>query len=643
MDDPQRHDASLSDDGRYRLLVEAVVDYAIYMLDRNGVVTSWNNGARRFKGYEAQEILGQHFSVFYGEEDRKNGLPRRALDTAAREGKFEGEGWRIRKDGTTFWAHVVIDSIRSPVGELVGYAKITRDLTERHAAADQLRRSEEQFRLLVQGVKDYAIYMLDEHGNVSNWNAGAERIKGYTAEEIVGRHFSLFYTPEEIAKNGPQTSLSVAAREGRFEKEGWRQRKDGTRFWAHVVIESIRDDGGRLVGYAKVTRDITERKRTQEQLDKAREELFQVQKMEAIGRLTGGVAHDFNNLLMAITGSLEILQKRMPADARLTPFVQNAMLGAQRGVALTQRMLAFARRQELEPKPTDVAALVRGMQDMLQRTLGPSISVRTELPRDNRLARVDPNQLELALLNLAVNARDAMTSGGLLTISARVERQVTEGGVLPAGEYLCVAVEDTGDGMDGATLSRAIEPFFTTKGAGKGTGLGLSMVHGMADQLGGKLVLKSLVGIGTVAELWLPLASAEDLPAGEDGTDDRPESGRHLVVLAVDDDHLVLTNTMAMLEELGHTALAANSAKKALDLLAANPKVDLMITDHAMPKMTGAQLARVVSADRPGLPIIIATGYAELPEGGGCFVTLQKPFDLAHLERTIEAVSKVKV
>jgi PAS domain S-box-containing protein len=643
MDETQRLEASLTEDGRYRLLVEAVVDYAIYMLDRDGLITSWNNGARRFKGYEAKEIIGQHFSIFYGEEDRQSGLPRRALDTAAREGKFEAEGWRIRKDGTRFWAHVVIDPIRSPLGELVGYAKITRDLTERRAAADQLRRSEEQFRLLVQSVTDYAIYMLDEKGFVSNWNAGAERIKGYTEDEIVGRHFSLFYTPEDLAENGPQRALDTAAREGRFEKEAWRVRKDGTRFWAHVIVDPIRDDMGRIVGYAKVTRDITERKHAQEALDKAREELFQAQKMEAIGRLTGGVAHDFNNLLMAITGSLEILQKRMPPDPRLMPFIRNAMLGAQRGVALTQRMLAFARRQELETKPTDIGKLIGNMQDLLQRTLGPTISIETDFPRKAQVARVDPNQLELALLNLAVNARDAMPAGGVLSIS--IKQMHLDGGLLPRGDYLCITVSDSGEGMDEATLRRATEPFFTTKGAGKGTGLGLSMVHGMVDQLGGKLVLNSRLGVGTTIEMWLPLAEIGDSAEAKGQLEKQAmEPKQSLTVLAVDDDHLVLMNTAAMLEELGHTALSASSGKRALDLLSTVPKVDLIITDHAMPKMTGIQLARAVALERPELPIIIATGYAEMPEEGASgFLKLQKPFDLDHLERTIEAASKAKV
>ena len=288
MNQEDRRDASMTDEGRYRLLIDAITDYAIYMLDPEGFVSSWNPGAVRFKGYEAAEIIGRHFSEFYTEEERAAGIPKMALQVAASEGRFEREGWRVRKDGTQFWAHVVIDPIWSPEGSLIGYAKVTRDLTERKIAEEALRRSEQQFRLLVQSVTDYAIYMLDPEGRVASWNAGAQRIKGYTPQEIIGEHFSRFYSPDDQARGAPAQGLATAAREGRWESEGNRVRKDGSTFLAHVIIDAIRDDEGKVVGFAKVTRDVTERKEAELALQQAQTALIQSQKMDALGQLTGG-------------------------------------------------------------------------------------------------------------------------------------------------------------------------------------------------------------------------------------------------------------------------------------------------------------------------------------------------------------------
>ena len=642
MEQSNRLTESLSDDGRYRLLIQAVTDYAIYMLDPTGIVTSWNPGAERFKGYSPSEIIGQHFSRFYTPEDQKRGIPALALATAVREGKFESEGWRVRKDGSRFWAYVVIDPIRTPTGEVIGFAKITRDLTERKAAEDELKKSQEAFRLLVQGVSDYAIYMLDTAGLVTNWNLGAQRIKGYLPEEIIGRHFSTFYTDEDRQTGEPQKALETVERAGRFEKEGWRVRKDGSRFWAHVIIDPIRDDHGKLIGYAKITRDITERKNTQQQLEAAREALHQSQKMEAIGQLTGGVAHDFNNLLMAVLGSLELMRKRLPDDAKLLSLLENAVQGAQRGTVLTKRMLAFARRQELKKEAVDIPELVRGMTDLLQRSLGPSILIETHFPLVSKAVLADANQLEMILLNLAVNARDAMPDGGRVVIATREEVLRASGGSrLKPGSYICLTVSDTGMGMDEATLRRAMEPFFTTKGLGKGTGLGLSMVHGVAEQSGGWFTLRSRQGEGTTAELWLPVAEGQAQQVGrserraiEGVADQRP-----LVVLAVDDDGLVLTNTVAMLDDLGHTAISASSGKDALEILRQQSSVDLVITDYAMPQMNGLQLADAIKKEWPELPVLIATGFAEMePEAGPSLPRLAKPFTEAELAKELERV-----
>jgi PAS domain S-box-containing protein len=627
---------SMSDDERYRLLIDAIIDYAIYMLDRDGRVASWNSGAERLKGYKGDEIIGEHFSCFYTEDDRAAGRPELALAIAARDGRYEEEGWRVRKDGGRFWADVVIDPIRAPSGELIGYAKATRDLTQRKLAQENLRASEEQFRLLVQGVSDYAIYMLDANGVVTNWNQGAERIKGYLPEEIIGHHFSRFYTDEDRDAGEPQRALEIAEREGRFEKEAIRVRKDGTRFWANVVIDPIRDATGRVLGFAKITRDISERKETQRALEEAREQLFQAQKVEAIGQLTGGIAHDFNNLLMVVRGSLELIRKRLPADSPLLPLVETATQGAQRGAALTRRLLAFARRQELDMRPIDVPLLVANMNNLIQRSLGPSFSIETRFAPALPNALTDANQLEAALLNLVVNARDAMPNGGLITISGRdgvVTAQADKG--LQPGRYAVITVADQGEGMDPETLARAMDPFFTTKGTGKGTGLGLPMVQGLAEQSGGRLVLRSQEGAGTSAELWFPAAEgsasvepAADAPAPAAET-------RRLSVLAVDDDSLVLRNTAALLADLGHSVLQADSGVQALEMLESH-KVDVLLTDQAMPQMTGARLAVLVNERWPEIPIVIVTGFGELPPGTGAGLPrLGKPFTQEELARAV--------
>jgi len=638
---PQSYDVSLLGEERYRLLVDAITDYAIYMLDADGNIVSWNPGAQRFKGYEAWEILGEHFSRFYTNEDRLARLPERAIATAVREGRFESEGWRVRRDSTRFWAHVVMDPIWGRNGELLGFAKITRDLTERKAAEAKLQSSERQFQILVQGVTDYALYMLDPDGYVSNWNVGAERIKGYSAAEIVGQHFSQFYTDEDRQRGEPQNSLETARREGRMEKEGWRRRKDGSRFWAHVIIDAIHGEDGSILGFAKITRDITEKLETQKALTQAREELFQSQKMEAIGQLTGGIAHDFNNLLMAIMGSLEILKKRLPDDPGLAPLLDNAFQGAERGAALTQRMLAFSRRQELNMQAVDLAMLVTGIMDFIHRSVGSATHIETRFPMELPRIVTDQVQLESALLNLVVNARDAMANGGTITIAAEefMAHEKTER--LQPGRYVRLWVSDTGEGMDEETSASATTPFFTTKGVGKGTGLGLSMVQGLTEQSGGKLTIDSQKGHGTTVSLFLPAAEPDECPQISETqmppTTEMPNG--NFTVLAVDDDALVLMNTTLMLEDLGHTVIEAYSGADALKELKAGAKIDIVITDHSMPRMTGSELAAAIRQEWPDLPVVLATGYAELPSGGdNRLPRLPKPFSQNQLQDIIASV-----
>jgi signal transduction histidine kinase/ActR/RegA family two-component response regulator len=357
------------------------------------------------------------------------------------------------------------------------------------------------------------------------------------------------------------------------------------------------------------------KERTRER-ETALAQLFEAQKMDTIGQLTGGVAHDFNNLLMAVLGSLSLLEKRLPEDPRSHRLLQNAVQGAQRGAALTQRLLAFSRRQELKPEAVDVQQLVCGMKELLERALGHGVELRTQFQGTLPAALVDANQLELALLNVALNARDAMPNGGVLTISASQHRQTMDGAdaSLGPGDYVHIMITDNGIGMDQMTLAKATEPFFTTKGPGKGTGLGLSMVHGLAAQSGGLLRINSAPTVGTTIELWLPMAKNAALPAANDvpSLAPAPYVGP-CTVLIVDDDLLVMTGISAMIEDLGHTPIEAHSGAEALAKLASGTEIDLVITDHAMPAMTGLQLARHVHETYPGLPVILATGYAELP------------------------------
>ena len=498
---------------------------------------------------------------------------------------------------------------------------------------------EGRYRLLIEAVTDYAIYMLNPGGVVTSWNPGAERLKGYTAAEIIGQHFSRFYSEEDRKVGLPARALQTAEREGKFEAEGWRVRKDGTRFWAYVVIDPIRGPSGKIIGFAKVTRDLTERRNAQEKLEKMREVSLQSQKMEAIGQLTGGIAHDFNNLLTAVLGSLELLRKRLPDDPKSIALLENAVQGAQRGRTLTQRMLAFARNQELKPEVFDIPELVRGMKELLQRSVGPTFNIETRFPLVLPVVEADANQLELALLNLTVNARDAMGDVGKIIVAARQESIAAGHCIqLKPGSYICLSVTDTGEGMDEETLRRAREPFFTTKGLGKGTGLGLSMVHGFAEQSGGRLLLHSQQGKGTIAEIWLPAAkiAIQTLERTSAVQAAPVTKTRPLTVLAVDDDALVLMNTVAMLEDLGHTAFEAYSGREALEILRRKDSVDLVITDQAMPHMTGTELAAAIKHEWPDIPVLLATGYADRVPGDDIGLPkVAKPFLQAELADAI--------
>ena len=625
-------------DDPFKLLVQSIVDYAIYLLDTKGNVTSWNAGAESIKGFQADEILGQHFSKFYTEEDRAAGVPAQVLKTARDEGKFEGEGWRVRKDGTRFWASVVIDRINDGNGELIGFAKITRDMTDKREAQQALLEAERRFRILIQGVTDYAIYMLDPEGRVTNWNAGAERIKGYSPDEIVGEHFSRFYTPEDLDAGVPKRALDTARETGRYEAEGWRVRQDGSRFWASVVIDAIKGDDGELIGFAKITRDQTEKRETQLRLEESREQLFRSQKMEALGQLTGGLAHDFNNLLTAILGAADLAARNVADPEKLKRMLDGIRNSAQRGAGLTKQLLAFARAQQLEITQIDLKEFMGDVTTLVRPSLRSDIELVTEISDQLWPVDADEGALELAILNLAFNARDAMKDGGKLRIGARnVVLNGQPDGL--KGEHVAFKVADTGSGMAPETMERVFEPFFTTKSFGEGTGLGLSQVFGFTKQIGGAVTVESALGKGSTFTLYLP--ASRGATAAESKANGVQALGR---VLIVEDDTVVAELAAGMLDELGFETVVAHSAKEALDRLTAGEKPKLIFSDIVMPGgISGIELARKVRDRFPELPILLTTGYSEQVAGSHGFPVLQKPYEMDSLAAALGKMLKREI
>ncbi len=487
--------------------------------------------------------------------------------------------------------------------------RVAERARELEGTFNQLHESEGRFRLLVESVTDYAIFMLDPNGHVVRWNPGVERLKGYAAAEIMGQHFSVFYTEEDKREGVPVKVLTSAMQTGKFEGEGWRVRKDGTRFWASVVVHPIRDPAGQLLGFAKVTRDLTEKRAAEEQLR-------QSQKMEAIGQLTGGVAHDFNNLLTIISGNMEFLQRRLTerGDEQLLRYVNSALRGSERAALLTHQLLAFSRRQPLQPTPISVNTLITGLSEMLRRAIAESISIETVLAGGVWQAFVDANQLENCLLNLAVNARDAMPDGGKLTIEAAnvyLDGHFVADAEIPAGQYVGIFVSDTGTGMTQDVLSRAFDPFFTTKDVGQGTGLGLSQVFGFVKQSGGHVKIYSEVGAGTTIRIYLPRHVVPDQIAEKPAGAAMVPTGNGETILVVEDEPDVRDFTIEILRELGYRVLDAQDGQSGLRLLDTHREVTLLFTDVGLPGgMNGRQLAEEAVRRRPRLKVLFTSGYA---------------------------------
>jgi PAS domain S-box-containing protein len=628
---PRAAEPLLRSEERFRLLVESVTDYAIFTLDPGGYITSWNRGAERLKGYRADEIIGKHFSIFYPPEALARGFPEHELDAARREGRFEDEGWRLRKDGTRMWANVVITALRDASGRHLGFSKITRDLTERRRHEEDLRQSEERFRLMVESVRDYAIFMLDPGGYITSWNAGAERIKGYAPREIIGKHFTIFYPPEVVARGFPEHELEVARREGRSEDEGWRLRKDGTPFWANVVISSIYDATGRLRGYAKVTRDLTEHKR--------------LETLEQEGRQTteflAMLGHELRNPLAPIRNAVEIIRAREGND----PSVKSARDTIDRQVShlsrLVDDLLDMSRitsgKVVLQREPLDLDVLVsrsveasRAVMQERKHTLSLS------LPNEPLRVEGDLTRLSQVVLNLLNNAAKYTPEGGQIWVALRRED----------GQAV-LSVRDSGIGMAADLIPRVFDLFVqgerTLDRSEGGLGLGLTLVRKLVESHGGTVEAFSAgPGQGSEFVVWLPapvLPAAEAPPAAEPAAPGHGPKGRRVLVV---DDNADSAETMAMLLQIwGQDVDVARDGPTALAVAAAR-RPQVVLLDIGLPAMSGYEVARRLR-EIPGMAdavLVAVTGYGQEEDrqrarDAGFAVHLTKPVPADALRKVL--------
>jgi PAS domain S-box-containing protein len=597
---------------------------------------SWSEQLFDIYGVSPNRFRGtiEEFLSFIHPDDRAH--VQDSVTSALNTGNdFVHEERIFRPDGGIRFLQSVGEVVRDESGAAIRMLGVCLDVTERKLAESALRDSEQSYRLLLRGVRDYAIYMLDAEGHVRTWNEGARRIKGYEVEEIVGRHFRIFLPEELRAGDTASHALATAAREGQYEVETWLVRKDASRFYASVVMDALRSDSGELIGFAKLVRDITVQHEQQVALDETREQLAQAQKMEAIGQLTGGIAHDFNNLLMIVSGYAQILQRRLsePKDTQAIDAIRTA---ANRGEKLTRQLLAFSRRQKLMPVVVDLRKHIDGVRDMLVPSLRGNIELTCDIEDKIWPVEVDLGELELALVNVAVNARDAMPDGGSITLSARNVR-LKPGSAAGAleGEFVALAIIDIGSGMAPDVLAHVFEPFFTTKPVGKGTGLGLSQVHGFANQSGGAVTVSSEEGRGTVVTIYLP-CSPEEVSETAVSASSAPDAQG--TVLLVEDSRDVADVTTSLLEQLGFRVVRAENAAEALRHLQQGIEVDLVFSDIVMPgAMNGLGLAQVCQERFPDIPVLLTSGFSDAAQAAdGHFDILRKPFELAVLERAIE-------
>jgi len=638
----------------------------VFAADTAARNTYTNQRFQDFTGMSSEALLGYGWKQVLHPNDA--GRADALWDAAIRSGQnYEAEYRFRRADGTWHWFLVRAAPLRGPDGQIESWHGVCLDIDRivhsREAQARQeaelarlvaqrtaaLAASERGFRLLVNGVVDYAIIMLDREGRVTQWNAGAERHKGYRAEEIIGQPFARFFTEEDRAAGLPERILRTALREGHYEGANCHVRKDGSRFWGHETVDRILDESGMLVGFARITRDITAERKARQELEETQQRLAQAQKMEAVGQLTSGIAHDFNNLLQAVTGNLDLARSAVARGKpeRINRLLDNAGRAIERGARLTGQLLTFSRRQTLRAERVLPSSLVADMGDLIRRAVGETIGVETTAEPGLWHATIDPAQFESAVLNLVINARDAMPRGGRLalrmtnvTLDAAASAELD----VPPGAYVCLDVADTGTGMTPEVLARMFEPFFTTKEVGKGSGLGLAQVHGFVRQSGGAVRVRSTLDQGTVVSLLFPRdATAEELasPAGPkpEAEDETPP----ITVLLVEDEPAVFDVTQIALIDAGHQVVPARDGAEALELIRCGTPFDLLLSDVVLPgPLSGVDIARAVRKLRPGAPVLLASGYAAdvLATHGATseFEMLHKPYAQADLLRRIAAL-----
>jgi PAS domain S-box-containing protein len=610
----------------YSALIEAVRDYAIFILDPTGHITSWNRGAQLIKGYTADDIIGQHFSRFYPVAAIERGWPDHELSVARSEGRFEDEGWRVRKDGSTFWAHVIITALRDDAGALIGYGKITRDLTERRREQESLRQSEERFRLLVEGVRDYGIFMLDVDGRIISWNTGAERIKGYSAKEIIGRHFSVFYPPELIAADWPSHELRIARTEGRYEEESWRVRKDGSRFWASVVISAVHDRTGELRGYAKVTRDLTLRQRMEQMQEASRQ----------MSDFVAMLAHELRNPLAPIRNAMQVMELRGLDDPQLewcrtVVDRQVAHLGRLVDDLLDVNRVTTGKIQlKRESVPISVV-LERALESSSPLIQERKHRVEVSLPEEPLLVQADPTRLAQVFLNLLNNAAKYTPGNGLIQISGKTE-----------GRNVVVRVRDNGIGIAPDLLPKVFDLFVqgsrSLDRAEGGLGIGLTLVREIVRLHGGSVSVSS-AGIQQGSEfiVKLPLVTRprDQNKNAHDG--EAASSARRRRILVVDDNSDSAESMALLLKASGHDVHTAHDGASALEQADAH-KPEIVLLDIGLPGMSGYTVAKRLR-EVPGLSavkLIAMTGYGQEDDrkrsrDAGFDHHLVKPIDLAVL------------